>query len=78
MQDNKKGNKLTFEVAIKRLEEIVEKLDEGEIPLEDSIRIFEEGMNLIDFCQNKLKEVEKKVEIIMKKREEEKGEDENS
>jgi len=78
MQDNKKGNKLTFEVAIKRLEEIVEKLDEGEIPLEDSIRIFEEGMNLIDFCQNKLKEGEKKSKIIRKKKKEEKGEDENS
>lgn len=68
MPDNKKGG-LTFEKAMKRLEEIVKKLDEGEIPLEESIKIFEEGMELVNFCHNKLLEVEKKVEEIMKKSE---------
>ncbi len=67
MPNNKKG--LTFEKAMKRLEEIVEKLDEGEIPLEESIKIFEEGMELVNFCQKKLEEVEAKVETIMKNKE---------
>ncbi|HDD44604.1 MAG TPA: exodeoxyribonuclease VII small subunit [Candidatus Desulfofervidus auxilii] len=57
---------LPFEEAIKRLEEIVKKLEAGEIPLEESLKLFEEGMNLIRYCQQKLDEVEKKVELLVK------------
>ena len=58
--------KKSFEEAIKRLEEIVEKLEVGDLPLEESLKIFEEGMKLVSFCSKKLEEVEQKVNILMK------------
>jgi len=57
---------MKFEDAISRIEEIIKKLETGEIPLEESLKLFEEGMNLINFCQKKLNEVEQKVEILIK------------
>ncbi|MDL1972534.1 MAG: exodeoxyribonuclease VII small subunit [Deltaproteobacteria bacterium] len=57
---------MKFEDAISRIEEIIKKLETGEIPLEESLKLFEEGMNLINFCQKKLNEVEQKVEILVK------------
>ncbi|MCD6215062.1 MAG: exodeoxyribonuclease VII small subunit [Candidatus Desulfofervidus sp.] len=57
---------LPFEDAIKRLETIVGKLEAGETPLEESLKLFEEGMSLIRYCQRKLDEVEKKVELLIK------------
>jgi len=57
---------LPFEDAIKRLETIVAKLETGETPLEESLKLFEEGMSLIRYCQRKLDEVEKKVELLIK------------
>ncbi len=56
--------KLTFEEAMKRLEEIARALDTGDLPLEDSIKMFEEGMQLIEFCQARLEEAEKKVQKL--------------
>ena len=55
-----------FEDALKKLEKIVSKLEEGEIPLEESLKLFEEGIRLSRFCNQKLDEVEKKVEILLK------------
>ena len=55
-----------FEDAMKRLEEIVEDLEGGELPLEDSLKVFEEGMKLLTFCSDKLDEVEKRVDILVK------------
>lgn len=55
---------MTFESALKRLEEIVKILEKGEIPLEDSISLFEEGISLKKFCQEKLDSAEKKIKII--------------
>ncbi|MCD6255875.1 MAG: exodeoxyribonuclease VII small subunit [Deltaproteobacteria bacterium] len=57
---------MKFEDAISRIEEIIKKLETGEIPLEESLKLFEEGINLINFCQKKLNEVEQKVEILVK------------
>jgi exodeoxyribonuclease VII small subunit len=57
---------MTFEEAINRIEEIISKLDAGETPLEESLKLFEEGMNLIKFCQKKLDEVEQKIEMLVK------------
>lgn len=54
-----------FEDAMKRLEEIVQMLENGNLPLEESLKIFEEGMKLIKFCSNKLEEAEKKVTILV-------------
>ena len=54
----------TFEKAMKRLEEIGQSLDTGDIALEDSIKLYEEGIELIDFCKKKLDEAEKKVKKL--------------
>jgi exodeoxyribonuclease VII small subunit len=55
-----------FEDAMKRLEEIVGDLEGGELPLEDSLKVFEEGMKLLTFCSDKLDEVEKRVDLLVK------------
>lgn len=55
-----------FEEAMKRLEEIVQSLDRGNLTLEDSLKIFEEGMKLVGFCNSKLDEAEKKVSLLIK------------
>jgi exodeoxyribonuclease VII small subunit len=54
----------TFEKAMKRLEEIGQSLDTGDIALEESIKLYEEGIELIDFCKKKLDEAEKKVKKL--------------
>ncbi len=56
-----------FEEAMERLEEIVQGLEDGELPLEDAIKAFEEGMKLAGFCSDKLEEAEKKVTLLVKK-----------
>ncbi len=56
--------KKTFEQAMKRLEEIARSLETGDISLEDSIKTYEEGIKLIEFCQTKLNEAEKKVQKL--------------
>jgi len=60
---NKEEN---FESALKRLEEIVQKLEEGNLSLDDSLKLFEEGIQLSRFCTKKLSEAEKKVEKLIK------------
>ncbi len=55
-----------FEDALGKLEKIVSKLEEGDIPLEESLRLFEEGIRLSRFCNQKLDEAEKKVEILLR------------
>lgn len=55
-----------FESALEKLEEIVDKLESGDIGLDESIKQYEEGMKLLRFCTAKLEEVEKKIEILVK------------
>ena len=55
-----------FEEAIKRLEEIVGDLEKGEIPLDETLSLFEEGIKLSRFCREKLDEAEKKIDILLK------------
>src|SRR5512136_1878646 len=55
-----------FEDALNKLEKIVSKLEEGDIPLEESLKLFEEGIRLSRFCNQKLDEAEKQVEILLK------------
>ncbi|WP_458412549.1 exodeoxyribonuclease VII small subunit [Schinkia sp. CFF1] len=57
--------KLTFEQAMKNLEEIVGKLEEGDVPLEAAIAYFQEGMSLSKICHQKLQHVEKQIEQIL-------------
>ena len=63
--------KLNFEQALKRLEKIVNQLESGELGLEDSLHLFEEGIKLSRLCDKKLKMAERKIEILTK---DEKGE----
>lgn len=58
-----------FEAALARLEEIVQELEKGDIPLEKSLKLFEEGVKLSRVCNKRLQEAERKVEILMKDRE---------
>jgi len=56
-----------FETALQRLEEIVRKLDSGDLPLASLLEVYEEGVTLSRFCQTKLEEAERKIEILNKK-----------
>jgi exodeoxyribonuclease VII small subunit len=55
-----------FETALKKLEEIVKKLETGELSLESALALFEEGIKLSRFCHTKLEEAERRVEILLK------------
>lgn len=57
---------LKFEDALKRLEEIVDTLEKGGLPLEKSLKIFEEGVRFSRLCNKMLDKAEKKVEILMR------------
>lgn len=57
---------MKFEQAVEKLEEIVDKLESGEIGLDESLKEYEEGTKLLKFCTAKLDEVEKKIEILVK------------
>ena len=58
----------TFEESLKQLETIVAQLERGDLPLEDSVRIFEEGVRLSAECKKQLEEAEGKVELLVKRR----------
>lgn len=56
-----------FEECLQRLEKIVQELEKGDVPLETSLTLFEEGMNLSSACRKELEQAEGKVEILLKK-----------
>jgi exodeoxyribonuclease VII small subunit len=53
-----------FEAAIAELETIVKKLEEGDLPLEKSLELYERGVQLSRFCHTRLEEAEKRIEIL--------------
>jgi exodeoxyribonuclease VII small subunit len=57
---------MKFESALDKLEEIVKKLEEGDLPLDDSLKMFEEGVRLARFCGSRLDVAERRIEILMK------------
>ena len=63
--NRKKEN--NFESALKRLEEISDLLENEDTPLEDSIKLFEEGIELKEFCEEKLKSAKLKIDKIVKR-----------
>ena len=63
-KEDRAGKK--FEVAMEELESIVEQLESGDLSLEDSLAAFEKGVTLVKYCNQKLNEVEKKVEVLVK------------
>ncbi len=62
----KDQEKKRFEEALEQLEKVVERLESGELSLEESLAAFEEGVRLVKFCNQKLTEVEKKIELLVK------------
>ena len=59
--------KKTFEDALARLEKITQDLEEGDLSLESSLKKFEEGIKLAEYCSGKLDEAQNKVDILLKK-----------
>lgn len=62
----KESTEQNFEQALGELEEVVEQLESGALPLDDSLAAFEKGVGLVKFCNQKLNEVEKKIELLLK------------
>jgi len=56
----------SFEAALKQLEEIVQRLEKGELSLEESLGLYEDGVRLARHCHAKLEEAEGKIELLMK------------
>ena len=55
---------LTFEQAMARLEEIVRLLESGELSLDETVRLYEEGQRLRQFCEQKLNDAEKRIKMV--------------
>lgn len=66
MMDSEEKKTPGFEESMQRLEEIVRLLEKGDAPLEDAIRLFEEGTKLAKSCDDMLNEAEKKVVVLSK------------
>ncbi|MEM0954631.1 MAG: exodeoxyribonuclease VII small subunit [Pseudomonadota bacterium] len=61
-----KSKNIDFEASLAQLETLVDKMEEGELTLEESLQAFEQGMQLTRDCQTALHEAEQKVEVLMK------------
>lgn len=57
-----------FETSLKKLEEVVRRLEGGSLSLEDSLKAFEEGVRNAAFCSKKLDEAERRVEVLLKQK----------
>lgn len=62
-----KAKKLDLESSLHTLEELVERMENGGLNLEDSLKEFEQGIKLVQSCQKSLTEAEQKVEILLSK-----------
>jgi len=62
----KKNEDPTFEQALEALEALVERLEKGELTLEESLKLYEEGIRLSRLCHGKLEEAEGKIEMLLK------------
>jgi len=58
----------SFEESLKQLESIVAKLERGDLPLEESVQLFEEGIKLSEACKNDLESAEGKVQMLLKQK----------
>ena len=63
----KKEHEMTFEQSLARLEEIVRALESGNVPLEDLIKLYDEGTALVKHCTEKLNAAEEKVKVLQMK-----------
>lgn len=64
----KKQKKETFETSLAKLEDIVTQLEEGDLSLEDSLELFENGVKLSRECQERLNQAERRIEVLLKDR----------
>jgi exodeoxyribonuclease VII small subunit len=69
-KENNDISKLSFEQAIKKLTDIVSKIEDGQVSLEQSLSQYEQGMELIKHCRGILQKAEKKIEQITKQEKE--------
>ncbi|MGC9292626.1 MAG: exodeoxyribonuclease VII small subunit [Acidobacteriaceae bacterium] len=58
----------SFEASLKQLETIIGKLEKGDLPLEESVRLFEEGVRLSNACKADLESAEGKVQVLLKQK----------
>ncbi len=65
-ENGKQEERLGFEAALKRLEEIVSRMESGDLGLDELVASFEEGQKLVKQCSGKLNEVERRIEVLVK------------
>lgn len=65
-ENNTQLNNMTYETAVKRLEEIVSILERNEVSLDESMKLFEEGTALTALCSKKLEEAQQKITVLTK------------
>lgn len=70
MPRKKAAPKIDFEKSLAKLEAVVEKLESGDQPLEEALKLFEEGINLTRGCQSALKQAEEKITLLTQQNEE--------
>ena len=63
------NDKINFEDALKELEEIVKKMENGDLSLDESLKLFERGITLTRMCSSKLEHAKQKIEILVKENE---------
>ncbi|MGI6049779.1 MAG: exodeoxyribonuclease VII small subunit [Acetivibrionales bacterium] len=66
---SEKDKKLTYEQAALELENVVNLLEKGDLPLEESIKMFEKGISLVRFCNKELDDIEKRITILVEGKE---------
>jgi exodeoxyribonuclease VII small subunit len=66
MAKGKQPKEPPFEAQLQRLEEVLRALEHGDLPLEEALRLFEEGVKLVKACHLKLDEVERRVDLLLK------------
>lgn len=57
----------TFEEQLTALEQVVEKLERGDLPLDESVRLFEEGVTLSNACKKELEEAEGRIQVLVER-----------
>ena len=67
MCDKQNSENILFEDAIARLEQIVRMLDSGNVPLDKSLELYEEGVKLVKICNSRLENAEQKIKILVEK-----------
>lgn len=59
------SSQVSFEEALRNLEKVVRALELGEVPLEQALELFQEGIGLVKVCSNKLEEAEKRIQLLL-------------